>query len=73
VGIWIEVDVSKMDVDEAGTVVGCAFAKSVGTALAVRAGVARVEIMAGDCGVVLLTRRKKRINRLIATINLKRS
>jgi hypothetical protein len=73
VGIWTEVDVSEMDVDDAGTVLGCAFAKSVGTELAIRAGVARVEIRAGDCAVVLLMRRKKRISRLIATINLKRS
>jgi hypothetical protein len=32
-----------------------------------------VEIRAGDCGVALRLKRKKRINKRIATMDLKRS
>ena len=50
VRMGIEVDVNEIGVDEEGTVVVCAFPKSVGTALAlaVRAGVVSVDMWVED-------------------------
>jgi hypothetical protein len=54
------------EVDEGGTVAGSAVEECAET-------VTSVEFSVGESGLILMFREKKRINKRIATINLKRS